>query len=346
MSDAQHSAVIARLQRDLSDPGDFGGLPRGMIGAFTPGGEPRYAYPEIAGYWLHWASNCPEIPQATGTAVIDAIADLRLSRGLWPTRTGLGGESVPMHYQQSHYLFDHAMLWDGLRHWAAVRRCNRAALLADGLWEALDCFVVEGRLCACVPDRADPLRDRKARESGWRQEKISVPRSRWSSCFGPFLLKACARLLHGRGALAQLCADAVDELAELALRAPHVQAHPQLYAIEGLIELNREPLALQVLRRLLHTHRGADSISEYVGGGPRRSDVLAQLLSTACLLGLDDERDPGWSRLADELAERVDPQGRLPFADPEEERPTWAALFALEALQTWSAKAQSGKMLA
>lgn len=52
---------------------------------------------------------------------------------------------------------------------------------------------------------------------------------------GPFLLKACARLRNGRGALAQAAAAALPALAALTLAAPHAEAHPQLYAIEGLL---------------------------------------------------------------------------------------------------------------
>ncbi len=351
MRAVQHSAAMARLQSDLSDPGWRRGLPRGVIGAWAPDGEPRHAYPEIAGYWLRWASRHPHLPLSTGTAVVDALAGLQSPSGLWPTRIGLGQESVPPIYLQGHFLYDHAMLWDGLRRWAVARRCSRAALLADGLWDALDCFVVDGRLNARVPNRSEPgparaahsCNEARAEEPGWHEEEHRVTRPAWSSSFGPFLLKACARLIPGQGSLAKLCAARVDELIELTLQSPHPQTHPQLYAIEGLIELGRPQLAHEVLRQLLADHGGPVGITEHVAGGPRRSDVLAQLLRAACVLGIDD--DSTWSSLAAELAARVDQQGRLPFATPADDRPTWAGLFALQALQLWSGQRLSGKEL-
>ncbi len=358
MRPPQHSATIARMQVDLSDPGWSHGLPRGVIGAWTADGEPQYAYPEIAGYWLRWASSGPDLPQTTGTAVVDALAGLQLPSGLWPTRIGLGLESISPIYLQVHYLYDHAVLWDGLLRWASVRRCSRAALLADRLWEAMDCFVVDGRLSACVPARkgpglraqgpepgraAHPLHNPRANEAGWDKEEHGFTHSGWSSSSGPFLLKACARLIPGQGPLAKLCADTVAELIELTLHSPHPQAHPQLYAIEGLIELDRPQQAREAMLRLLAEHGGAEAITEHVAGGPRRSDVLAQLLRAACVLKLDD--DPSWSRLAAELAARVDRQGRLPFAASDDDRPTWAGLFALQALQVWSGQPLSSKEL-
>lgn len=348
MNDPQHQSAIARLQLDLSDQGWSHGLPRGIIGAWTADGAPLHVYPEIAGYWLRWASSQPELPRSTATAVVDALAGLRLPSGLWPTRVGLSGASVPPAYRQAHYLYDHAMLWDGLRHWAAVRRCSRAALLADGLWTALDQFIVDRRIHACIPkhvEAAHPPRHSLGEEPGSGAHANGAPLPRWSCSFGPYLLKAWARLIPGQGSLARLCAESVDETIEICLQSPHPQAHPQLYAIEGLIELERPQLARQALFRLLADHGGAGAITEQVAGGPRRSDVLAQLLRAGCLLGVEDESDPGWTRLAAEVAARVDQNGRLPFAEPDDDRPTWAGLFALQALQLWSGQPLSGKAL-
>jgi hypothetical protein len=344
MNDPRHAAAIARLQLDLSDPGLYGGLPRGLIGAFGANGEPRHAYPEIAGYWLRWASGRAELPDPTAAALIAALAVLRLPGGLWPTRIGLGSAVIPARYRDAHYLYDHAMLWDGLRHWAGLRRCAQAALLADELWQALAAFAIDGRLRACIP-AAGPGPEGPSPSPPGGPDAGGAADAGWACGDGPFLLKACARLLPGQGTFGRVCARSIQALSERALASPHPQAHPQLYAIEGLIELKRPKLARQALCRLLADHGGAAAITEQLAGGPRRSDVLAQLLRAVCLLGVDDPGDPGWARLAAEVAARVDRNGRLPFAEAADDRPTWAGMFALQALQLWSGQPLSGKAL-
>jgi hypothetical protein len=205
------------------------------------------------------------------------------------------------------------MLWSGLQQWSRARRSSSASALAHQAWLQAQQFV----------DAAGLLAARGACSQ------------RWSGRVGPFLLKVCARARHAEGALASACRQALPMLCAAALARPHAQAHPQLYAIEGLIELGERAAAAQALRALIAAHGGIGEVRESVGAGPRRSDVLAQLLRAALLLGIADRADPAWSALAGELAARVDAGGRLPFAAVGDDCPTWAALFAEQALRLW-----------
>ena len=66
-------------------------------------------------------------------------------------------------------------------------------------------------------------------------------------------------------------------------------------------------------------------------------------MSAALLLGL--ARSGEWAELAGELAARVDAGGRLPFVPFADARPTWAALFAEQALSLWCGEALAAEDL-
>lgn len=303
------TGALPRLRGDLARRGEST-WPRGAVGAHAADGSALYAYPEIAGYWLHWACRCEDVSSEHGEAVLDWLQRTQLPEGGWPTRVGGSGHDPA--YRRADYLYDHAILWHGLREWALQRHAHRAVALADAAWEAAGRYLVDGRLVA---------------------GRGALP-ARWSGCGGPFLLKACARLRAGRGALAQAAAAAIPALAALTLAAPHAEAHPQLYAIEGLLLIGQPASARQALEALLAAHGGAAHLCESLDGGARRSDVLAQALRAALLLGLP--RSDDWAELADELAARVDAHGRLPFVPFADARPTWAALFAEQALSLYA----------
>ena len=72
------SSSLWRLRMDLS-VADMKPLPRGAVGAFSNDGFPLYGYPEIAGYWLRWASARDEVEDSTGAAVISWLR----SEGCW-----------------------------------------------------------------------------------------------------------------------------------------------------------------------------------------------------------------------------------------------------------------------
>jgi hypothetical protein len=299
---------LTRMRTDLGASTDHD-LPRGAVGAFADSGDVLYGYPESAGYWLQWASRRPDVSASHGERVIGWLARIQRAHGGWPTRVARGGTEE----DSTGYLFDHGMVWHGLRCWASHRGDALAGRLAEEVLEATQLFAVNGNLVAgCGP----------------------VP-IRWSALAGPFLLKACARLRHAEGPIAAACAKSVPALVEQCRLAPHIEAHPQLYAIEGLIVLGHAVEARTALALLCKRHGGLGGIRESTLGGPRRSDVLAQLLRAALMLGLARRDDPAWSQLVKELLGRIHENGRVVFSDSDATCPTWAALFCEQALTLW-----------
>lgn len=287
-------------------------LPRGAVGAFAGNGAMLYGYPESAGYWLQWASRRSDVSALHGERVISWLARIQRVHGGWPTRVARSG----IEDDSTGYLFDHGMIWQGLRCWSIHRDDALAQQLAAEVLEAMQPFARNGILAA---------------------GRGPVP-MRWSTRVGPFLLKACARLRHAEGSIAVACVKSIPILVEQCIRAPHIEAHPQLYAIEGLIMLGHVEEARTALERLCMQHGGIGEIRESTLGGPRRSDVLAQLLRAALMLGLARRDDPAWSQLVQELLERIDENGRVAFSDDDATCPTWAALFCEQALTLWEGR--------
>ncbi len=306
-----HHAALRRLRAELAFAETIDGLPRGLIGAVHRDHGAVYVYPEIAGYWLRWAAPRRDVAFCVGESVIDWLKRHQRRDGGLPTRLGDCGPP----YRRALYLFDHVMLWDGLRQWDLIRGSKSAARMADRVLQFTECFHVRGQLRPALGS--------------------DLPR-RWSALGGGFLLKACARLRDAPGALAAACARNVDALQDLADRGPHTEAHPQLYAIEGLIELGRLESAARLFDRLIEAHGGIGCIHEAPGSPVRRNDVLAQALRAACLLKRVEPDHMAWSMLANELANAVDATGRLPFVAGDPVSPTWTALFAEQALSLWT----------
>jgi hypothetical protein len=320
----QIKAALLRLREDLISPGHDLHWPRGVVGAFDQRQQVLYGYPETAGYWLRWASGRADVGDRSGNSVLTWLIRQYAQNQGWPTRVPAHRGDVSAEYADASYLFDHVMLWDGLKRWGRLRHSADALGLAQLAWERAQAFVVDGRVLAA---------------SG-------AIGQRWSSQGGPFLLKVCGRIKGRDGVLADACTRASSDWVKATLEQPHAPAHPQLYAIEGLLELGLAEEARQALEQLLRAHGGLARVREQVDGGPRRSDVLAQLLRLACVLGLTNKVDPDWSALAGELAARVDARGRLPFAEAGNgTRPSWAALFCEQALSLWLDGARGNTLL-
>ena len=310
----QIKAALVRLREDLTGPGHDLHWPRGVVGAFDQRQQVLYGYPEIAGYWLRWASARSDVGDRSGNSVLTWLIRQYAQNQGWPTRVAAHRGDVSAEYADASYLFDHVMLWDGLQRWGRARHSADAIGLAQLAWECAQTFVVDGQVLAAR----------------------GVASQRWSALGGPFLLKVCARIQGRDGALNEACSNATPAWMAAALDQPHREAHPQLYAIEGLHELGLVVEARQAFAELLRAHGGVARVREQIDGGPRRSDVLAQLLRLACVLGQADKADPEWSALAAELAARVDARGRLLFAESANgTRPSWAALFCEQALALW-----------
>jgi hypothetical protein len=313
--DAEADARVAlqRLRRDLGSSGGDPQWPRAVVGSFDARGNALYGYPEIAGYWLRWASAREDVGDRGGNAVVNWLIRLYARHLDWPTRVAAGVTQLDRAYGDADYLFDHIMLWDGLRQWGRARRATDALRVADLVWERSQSFVQGGHLLA----------------------GHGALSPRWSGQVGPFLLKVCARVRDRTSVLSEACARAVPALITAAVSQPHEEAHPQLYAIEGMLELGLTAPASAALQALITAHGGLAGLRESCTGGARRLDVLAQVLRAGCLLGLARRDAAEWIALAHELAAAIDFRGRLPFAVGSELRPTWTALFAEQALSLW-----------
>lgn len=298
--------ALAALHSDLAG-GMFGSLPRGAVGRFN-GNAAEFGYPEIAGYWLGWAADHPAVGIDAGEAVISWLTAQQEDTETWPTRTG----APPCDHLGARYLFDHAMLWHGVGRWAESRASTSAHSLRARVTDALASFVDADRLSS-VLGRAP---------------------NRWSGQDGPFLLKALARIRHA-SPIRPLAAGAIEAMVPLTITAPHDEAHPQLYAIEGLLLLDEFELAGNVLQALLDAHGGIEHLRESRGSGPARNDVFAQALRAALILDWPVRNQPRWARVYDRLVASVQCSGRLPFSAGHQHAPTWAALFAEQAIRAW-----------
>lgn len=301
------SDALAALRRDLAGAPGGNAVPRGAVGRFR-NGTAEFGYPEIAGYWLGWAAEQQDVSDPTGEAVISWLAPLQEPCGTWPTRPG----SSETEHQHARYLFDHAMLWHGVGRWASSRASEKARDLHGQVTDALASFVDGAQL---------------------RSVRGPAP-IRWSGQPGPFLLKALARIRHAAPIL-PMATGAIEEMIRQAFATPHRQAHPQLYAIEGLWLLGEPDLASQALRTLLDAHGGIEHLRESPGAGPQRNDVIAQALRAALLLDWPVQRQRHWARVHDRLVAGIPANGRLPFSANHEHAPTWAAMFAEQALRAW-----------
>lgn len=320
--------ALARLRAGLAADAMHSGWPIGVIGAISTDQNVLFGYPELAGYWLRWGSNKSYVSDRVGSAVVRWLAKRGSAREGWPTRVPAISLMLDRHYSKAQYLFDHVMLWDGAQRWGTARSDASALSLAESVRLFLDAFGNSGHVLhdppvvghGCLPQR-------------------------WSGRFGPFTLKLAARLMEQEGLLADLWRSKVPSLISLALEAPHKEAHPQLYAIEGMLELGYVKEAREALRSLFQAHGGPAGLREAVGCGPRRSDVLAQALRALCLCNMVTGCSEEAEEMAGELARLVDAQGLVRFSTKPDDscRPTWVALFAEQALSAWLYEPLSAK---
>ncbi len=179
---------------------------------------------------------------------------------------------------------------------------------------------------------------------------------RWSTRRGAFLAKAAAGILTAADALAGIPASVARAAAitfeasvDALDREPHRDAHPLLYAFEGVLALPRHPrfsdalgvVALQFDALLAHAAAGG-CVPETLGldaqGGPFRVDVQAQTLRVGHLLALHRPDQPpdrvALERLQHLLVRQVRPTGAVAFAVNADATGAnvWAAMFTDQAL--------------
>ena len=309
----QHASTLARrMAQDATE--HWKDVPLAVVGAWSICGHPLYAYPEIAGYWLQWASARTDIDDCALVGILRWLQSVQNRNGLWPTRIGLA-QPVQSDYQKHQFLFDHAILRRGVASVLQARGIAFAQELLQSLDGGFGAWQLQGRFQACIPE-------------------TTPGEQRWSQHSGPFLLKARA----ATQALTPWCdALARDCPASAAISHPHPQTHPQLYAVEGLIGLGDMVRAKIAWGKLKSQVDDQGLLSESVEGrGPLRSDILAQALRVAIIL-------EGFTavcaaqklrRMCLQLVSRIEGE-RMPFV-PGGTPIAWAAIFANQALNAFA----------
>jgi len=301
-----------------------------VIGSFDPDGRARYAYPEIAGYYLSWLASLEESDAApkmlrTRASAITQWLSHWLANG-HPTRCAMRPE--PDWRNDGLFAFDLAMLLRGLT------AAKSAALLPP------EAEVLSAEVCALLCR----LLDNRGELSPVLQLRSNLPQ-RWSTQVGAYQAKVgAALLLAGRNLtlpsvlvvsahqLLRRCAEEANE--PIHLESPHAA----LYSLEGLsIGLALGVIGSQThndLKRRLSDLR--EPLLEGISAGPKagafvRHDVVAQWLRLARLHRPEDPLIEDMERF---LCCAIAPGGAMPFAQAPHDQGacTWAAIFCDQAL--------------
>ena len=297
----------------------------GVAGVVAAGGDIRYVYAEITGYYLHWLAGpairtCPQA-QTRAAAAMEWVARC-YAAGTPSTRIYLDGQPGDWR-NATHFLFDLGMVAGGVAH---AWRCglvpptpSLAGLLQTQAGEFID---PTGQLRAVVP---------------------AVDVARWSTVPGPFLAKPASRLemLAGLHAPAPSLSKACRLMMEASApkgEAGHVELHPALYHLEGIAcqgDSSRAAVA-RTVASILAFENGAGGLPEAPGSPLLRTDVTAQALRLALWSGANAE-DPCLTRMAHALAQEIDAQGGIGFelGGDSTERNVWCAMFTEQALRAW-----------
>ncbi len=319
----------------------------GVIGALDAAGRPRYVYPEITGYYLHWLAEAKtaigdgpagEAAQRAACWTLRQFAD----GGLPATRAYLA-EAEPDWRNAAAFFFDFAMLVRGLGAACEAGLIETADAPFARLVEELTAFVAA---------------DGELRAARRLDSSVELP-GRWSTLGGPFLVKASSRVaLAARhhplpDALAQACDALAAHHAASAGAIELDMLHPTLYFAEGLLVAQPQAAAkiAVLLNRCLALQKPDGSLPEAEHGSDvPRNDIVAQALRVGLLLraaGVPGApTDLALDRLAGALIARLDAQGRLAFRnDVSAPQPNaWCAMFAEQALR-WHARWRRGERL-
>jgi hypothetical protein len=314
----------------------------GIAGMIAADGRPHYVYAEITGYYLSWLADIG----ATESAALAAEPAARAIT--WVARSFATGQvpATRIYYldaaqeqtdwrNDAVFFFDLAMLLRGLdaasaARIAAVPDASRELLLGE-----LARFVENDTLRCALPLHAP----------------ASLP-LRWSTCGGPFLVKASSRVASSStplpSALARACARENNRFAACAAAIELGMLHPTLYFAEGLLLARPDCAAAiaRLLRRCLDLSRSDGTLPESAGGTADgkiklRYDIIAQALRVGLLLresAVTGAPAPSeLDRLAAALVARVDPRGFLPFnADTATQANVWCSMFAEQSLRWYA----------
>lgn len=316
-----------------------------IAGSVARSGSASYVYPEIAGYYLQWLAWRAHRFGSSKGLVLHACAVQRWLH-VWlaagdppPTRVHLDGTTGDWR-NRAVFCFDVAMVLRGLGAAARAQLLTPAAAVTAGVARQLERLVAaDGQFDACAMNAAGD----------------ALP-GRWSTRRGAFLAKAAAGVLTAASVLPDLPERVVRaaedtyaaSLAALALQ-PHREAHPLLYAFEGVLALPAHPRfagALPVVAEQFDALLAQASPDGFVpetiaaipAQGPERVDVLAQTLRVGHLLTAHRPQQPpdrvALVRLRHALMRQVHGSGAVTFARDAAAQPwnVWAAMFADQAL--------------
>jgi hypothetical protein len=313
-----------------------------IAGTVTGGGDAAYVYPEIAGYYLQWLA---WRAQRHGRDAVLCARATALQRwlGVWladgdppATRVHLDGTTADWR-NRAVFFFDVAMVLRGLGSAADAGLIAPEAGVVAGVVRQLErVLAADGLFDACAMTAPDDV----------------LP-PRWSTRRGAFLAKAAAGVLTAARVLPDVperivraADDSFIASAALLAQEAHREAHPLLYAFEGVLGLPRHrrfhaalPMVATHFDALLAT-AGADGyLPETMGvtDGPQRVDVLAQALRVGHLLSAHRPQRPpdriALERMARALAHEVRATGAVAFARGADgsQANVWAAMFADQA---------------
>ena len=316
----------------------------GVAGCIAASGSPSYVYPEIGGYYLQWLAWRAQ-SFGNSPALADRAAAVQAWLAVW-----LAADDAPstrVHFQdvtddwrnRAVFCFDLAMVLRGLAGAARARLLVADAAVVAGISRQLERLIAaDGLFNACATHGAGG----------------TLP-ERWSTRRGGFLAKAAAGIIAAARTFPGICAP-VEQAANATfaasigwtIDAPHAEAHPLLYAFEGIMSLPRDPRVAQALPAvadqfdaLLAHIRPDGHIPETLTAatsGPARVDVIAQALRIGYLLHAHRPQQPpdrvALARLRQVLARQVQANGAVGFtlgSDPAQWN-VWAAMFADQAL--------------
>ena len=282
---------------------------RGGVASWHNPDHPGYEYPEAAGLWLSWAAWRAETGQATpADARVRAVAGR--AAGLME-RTGAVGRDGRL------YLFDTCVVLD------ALVRARRAGLIPS------------------MPDlgRVKEMLDRFLR-SPCPVVGGGDPDDRWSSTWGPHMLRAAGLLARaGRG---HGDAELTGHASTLSARVRDGDArvslvHAMAYAVEGKVlldALDEAPsaraasAAARKLVQLQRTDGGVPARTD--GSGPSRADATAQAVRIWSLLEPEAFASSIGRALAF-LARHQQATGGVEYDSSSADLNTWATLFTDQA---------------
>jgi hypothetical protein len=348
-SRAERAAAVLRTWL-LHGPAQLRSGPHsgGVAGAIGNDGRPRYVYPEITGYYLHWLADAHrETERETSVAAVRRAIDWatrELADGRVPATRGYLVDAAPDWRNDAVFFFDLSMLLRGLLASAEAGLADVPRFAVDRLVDELAAFADDsGTIRAARVLHGDAL----------------LP-ARWSTLGGPFLVKATSRVaLASRhaalpSALRDGCEDYADRHFAQTATMPLEMLHPTLYFAEGILVARPDSATAvaRLLARCLALGNADGSLPESDSGSVvPRSDIVAQALRVGVQLraanvaGAPD--DAALDALANVLVARLTPGGAMPFrADVDaNESNVWCSMFAEQALR-WYARWRRGDAVA